>query len=109
MAPANNSCSSAFLYRNGTKVIPLTYSVFLSNLKRFLSVLGINNTLYSGHRFRRGGVMLDASFALECGVTSELIESHGDWKNYPYKKYLDSSCQNSQLAMNCFAPALCKA
>jgi hypothetical protein len=53
--------------------------------------------------------MLDASFALECGVTSELIESHGDWKNYPYKKYLDSSCQNSQLAMNCFAPALCKA
>ena len=36
MAPANNSCSPAFLYKNGTKVIPLTYSVFLSKLKRFL-------------------------------------------------------------------------
>jgi hypothetical protein len=54
MAPANSSCSPAFLYKNGTKVIPLTYSVFLSKLKRFLSVLGINNTLYSGHSFRQG-------------------------------------------------------
>jgi hypothetical protein len=48
MAPANSSCSPAFLYKNGTNVNPLTYSVFLSKLKRFLSVLGINNTLYSG-------------------------------------------------------------
>ena len=73
MAPANNSCSPAFLYKNSIKVIPLTYSVFLSTLKRFLSVLGINNTLYSGHSFRwgKGG----ASFALECGVPSELIQS----------------------------------
>ena len=54
MARANNSCSPAFLYKNGTKVIPLTYSDFLSKPKRFLSVLGINNTLYSGHSFRRG-------------------------------------------------------
>ena len=79
MAPANSSCSPAFLYKNGTKVIPLTYSVFLSKLKRFLSVLGINNTLYSGHSFRWGG--RGASFALECGVPSELIRSHGDWKS----------------------------
>jgi hypothetical protein len=46
MAPANNSCFPAFLYKNGTKVIPLTYSVFLSKLKRFLSVLGINNNTH---------------------------------------------------------------
>ena len=105
MAPANNSCSPAFLYKNGTKVIPLTYSVFLSKLKRSLSALGIDNTLYSGHSFRREG----ASFALECGVPSELNQSHEDWKSDTYKKYLDPSFQHRQLVMNRFAQALCKA
>jgi hypothetical protein len=58
MAPANSSCSPAFLYKNDTKFIPLTYLVFLSKLKRSLSVFGINNTLYSRHSFRRGGAKL---------------------------------------------------
>ena len=106
MAPANSSCSPAFIYKNSIKVIPLTYSVFLSKLKRFLSVLGINNTLYSGHSFRWGG--RGASFALECDVPPELIQSHGDWKSDTYKKYLDPSFQHRQLAMNRLAQALCK-
>jgi hypothetical protein len=106
MAPANSSCSPAFIYKNSIKVIPLTYSVFLSKLKRFHSVWALTTPFIQGIVSDGGGG--GASFALECDVPPELIQSHGDWKSDTYKKYLDPSFQHRQLAMNRLAQALWK-
>ena len=32
-----------------------------------------------------------ASFALECGLSPDLIKSQGDWKSGAYQSYLDPS------------------
>ena len=68
-------------------MVDLTYSVFLARLRGCLGQLGVDVTSYSGHSFRRGG----ASFALECGVPSELIQAQGDWRSDVYLSYLDPS------------------
>lgn len=102
--PASSSPSPAFLYLAQGKEHVLTYSVFLNMLKRYLQALGYDCSNYSGHSFRRGG----ASFALECGVPSELIQSQGDWKSDAYKSYLDPSFAHRKQVMNNFAKALSK-
>jgi hypothetical protein len=56
--------------------------------------------------FQKSGKSTIITFALECGVPSELIQSHGDWKSDTYKKYLVPSFQHRQLVMNGFAQAL---
>ncbi|CAC5355478.1 unnamed protein product [Mytilus coruscus] len=81
------------------RLTPLTYSKFLSRLKQSLSHIGINPDKYSGHSFRRGG----ASFALECGIPTELIQSQGDWKSDAYKRYIDPSLDHRHVVMDTFA------
>ena len=100
--PAVSSPSPLFLYlsENGAQV--LTYPKFISLLKHFLQRLGYNSSLYSGHSFRRGG----ATFALECGIPADFIQSQGDWKSNAYKNYLDPSFTHRQTVMNKFASAL---
>ncbi|CAC5425464.1 unnamed protein product [Mytilus coruscus] len=81
------------------RLTPLTYSKFLSRLKHSLSHIGINPDQYSGHSLRRGG----ASFALECGIPTELIHSQGDWKSDAYKRYIDPSLDHRHVVMDTFA------
>lgn len=102
MVPAVQTPSPAFLYRNGEDTIPLTYAVFLARLKTVLSIIGFDASLYSGHSFRRGG----ATFAFQCGVPGELIQSQGDWKSDAYKGYLDPSPSYRLHVMKTFANAL---
>ena len=87
LSDTSNQAVSAFRYRSATGVVDLTYSVFLARLRGCLGQLGVDVTSYSGHSFRRGG----ASFALECGVPSELIQAQGDWRSDVYLSYLDPS------------------
>ncbi|CAC5357523.1 unnamed protein product [Mytilus coruscus] len=97
------SCPSpAFLHISTGTTVPLTYSTFLHMLKHSLSQLKLDTSGYSGHSFRRGG----ATFALECGVSSDLIQAQGDWKSEAYKGYLDPSFSHKQQVMNAFASAL---
>lgn len=102
LVPAPFEPCPLFMYTSGHKIIPLTYPTFLSRLKTTLQQLGLNSSQYSGHSFRRGG----ASFALECGVPSDLIQSQGDWRSDAYKKYLDPSFNNRQQVMSTFAASL---
>ena len=76
---------SAFMYREGAKLVMLTYNKFLQKLQLTLSAAGLNTERYAGHSFRRGG----ATFAMRCGVPVELIKIQGDWKSNAYKRYLD--------------------
>ncbi|CAG2193184.1 unnamed protein product [Mytilus edulis] len=73
MIPAVSCPSPAFLYISKGTTVPLTYSTFLQMLKHSLSQLELDTSGYSGHSFRRGG----ATFALECGVSSDLIQAQG--------------------------------
>ncbi|XP_052069783.1 uncharacterized protein LOC127708704 [Mytilus californianus] len=102
--PAISSPSPVFLYLVQGKVTPLTYATFVKMLKHNLSLLNYDSTKYSGHSFRRGG----ASFALECGIPADHIQSQGDWKSDAYKLYLDPSFAHRQKVMNKFAAALGK-
>ncbi|CAC5416630.1 unnamed protein product [Mytilus coruscus] len=102
MIPAVSCPSPAFLHISKGTTVPLTYSTFLHMLKHSLSQLKLDTSGYSGHSFRRGG----ATFALECGVSSDLIQAQGDWKSEAYKGYLDPSFSHKQPVMNAFASAL---
>ena len=70
-----NSPPSAplFTYPTRSGWLPLTVQVFQDKLHKYLGTLILNLSDYSGHSFRRGG----ASFALECGLPSEVIRHRG--------------------------------
>lgn len=76
-----------FCYITPTGVKPLTHGGFVSFLRNCLDRLGLKSSLYSGHSLRRGG----ASFALQCGLPSELIKLQGDWTSNAYERYLEPS------------------
>ena len=56
-------------------------------LRECLKALGYPADKYSGHSFRRGG----ASFALQCGLPTDLIKLQGDWSSNAYERYLEPS------------------
>ena len=92
MAPP---CAPLFTYPTLTGWLPLTVHTFQSKLHSYLSRLNINPSEYSGHSFRRGG----ASFALECGLPTEVIQAQGDWTSNAYENYIcPSQDMRRQLA-----------
>jgi hypothetical protein len=94
--PSPSNIWPAFTYKLHSKHTLLTYSVFLKILQSCLVKIGLDPSQYSGHSLRRGG----ASFALECGLPSDLIKSQGDWKSDAYRSYLDPSLSyRSEVAL----------
>ena len=74
----------------------ITYSKFQARLRELISKLSLDPSLYSSHSFRRSG----ATFAFQSGVSSELIQLHGDWKSDAYKRYLTFSLDDKlEVAM----------
>ena len=62
--------SPAFCYFRGSKLVPLTKSVFVRKFRELLTRANVTAAqLYTGHSFRRGG----ASYAFRSGVPGELI------------------------------------
>ena len=96
VTPVSDKSVPVFLISSSSELKPLTYNVFLSRLKTCLRSMGIDSSKYSGHSFRRGG----ASFALECGVPVDLIQSQGDWRSNAYQSYIDPSLQFRQSVAN---------
>lgn len=92
LSPCTLSTCPAFQYSSPTGLKLLTYDAFLVRLRKCLSAMGIDPAKYSGHSFRRGG----ASFAMECGLSSDLIQSQGDWRSDAYKHYIDPSLSYRQ-------------
>ena len=52
--------------------------------------------------FEGGG----ATFALECGVPPDLIQSQGDWRSQAYQSYLDPSLQSRLSVTHVMAQAI---
>lgn len=71
----------------GASNVPLTQHQFTEKLKTCLAGLGLDSSQYSGHSFRRGG----AQFALQCGLSIELIKLQGDWRSNACERYLEPS------------------
>jgi hypothetical protein len=100
----SNPNTPAFMYASASGLVPYTYGSFLARLKQCLHGMGLDSPRYSGHSFRRGG----ASFALECGLSPDLIQSQGDWRSDAYKAYLDPSLQHRQQVVDTLAEAIQK-
>jgi hypothetical protein len=88
LAP-NLPLDPAFSFRVGTRLVTFSYLDFLKKLRSILGALGYPSSEYSGHSLRRGG----ASWAFSCGLPTEFIKKHGDWKSDAYQKYLHLSIQ----------------
>ncbi|PJE78160.1 hypothetical protein CI610_02910 [invertebrate metagenome] len=99
ISPTSSYVCPLFMYRQGEKLLPLTYAMFISRLKQCLATAGLDPSLYSGHSFRRGG----ATFALECGLSPDMIQSQGDWKSLAYQRYLDPSLSARHLVVKTMA------
>jgi len=74
----------AFMVRKGKKVKSLSYRKWQDTLRSWLSAIGEDPTIFSSHSFRRGG----ATWAFQCQVPGEMIQTMGDWKSDYYKQYL---------------------
>lgn len=85
--PHPPSPSPLFRFRDGPNGTVLTQSAFTVRLRDCLRGLGYPASKFSGHSFRRGG----ASFALQCGLPTDLIKLQGDWNSNAYERYLQPS------------------
>ncbi len=77
----------AFAFPANGRLVPLTYTCFVSAVKRLAGLIGLDPARFAGHSFRRGG----ATFAFRAGVSGELIQLQGDWRSDAYLAYLELS------------------
>ena len=69
----------------GNKLVPVAYGWFRSKLLSVIEQCGVDHSKYGTHSLRRGG----ASWALRCGMSSEVIRILGDWHSDAYRCYLE--------------------
>jgi hypothetical protein len=84
LTPGAPSSGPAFTTTQGGASSPLTYPMFVKQLKDVLHQCQIDPSQYAGHSFRRGG----ASWALQSGLPGDVIQLMGDWRSDCYKQYL---------------------
>ena len=92
----------AFTVPSGDTFHPLTYPSFVKTLRSILLKLGLSPSHYAGHSFRRGG----ASWALEAGLSGDVIQILGDWKSDAYKQYLVIPLDSKVACIRQFAAGL---
>ena len=88
--------SPVFLRRDKGKLTPVLYGWFSDKLKSLLQVCLPDNEGYGTHSLRRGG----ATWALQCGVPTEVIRIMGDWHSDAYKAYLEVSISQKLVYMH---------
>ena len=64
--------------------LPVTYSQYMTKLRKVIIKIGRDPAAYSTHSFRRGG----ATFAGMVGLPRQYIMAVGDWKSDAVDKYL---------------------
>ncbi len=62
---------------------PMPYNVLVNTLKGWVRKMGMDPNDVSGHSLRRGG----ATYAMHCGVPTEVIKAQGDWASDCYLLY----------------------
>ena len=90
--PAPPTPAPLFRYKDQSATSALTQSAFTFKLRHCLTALGYPADKFTGHSFRRGG----ASFALQCGLPSDLIKLQGDWSSNAYERYLEPLATDQQ-------------
>ena len=93
----------AFLRRKADgALMPVRYAWFSRKLLGLIEACGLDRTKYGTHSLRRGG----ASWALKCGINSEVIRILGDWQSDAYRDYLEVSLQDKLAHMWLFARSI---
>ena len=72
-----------FRFSNGSA---LTRQNFVSSVRRALSGIGLQTSLYSGHSFRIGA----ATTAAAQGISDALIKTMGRWESIAYTTYIQT-------------------
>lgn len=89
-APPDSPC---FVIPTGDgRLQPLSYAIFVSTLKRWLTEAGFDAAKYSGHSLRRGG----ATTAFKAGVEPLFVQQHGDWSSDCWLLYIGFSREQKQ-------------
>ena len=70
---------------------PITDTIFRKVLRKAITKLGLNPSVYTPHSFRIGG----ATLAHELNYSDSQIRQIGRWKSVAFNKYVRP--QNSQL------------
>ena len=84
----------AFMRRKaGAKLTPVKYAWFSKKLLDLIEACGLDRSQYGTHSLRRGG----ASWALKCGISSEVIRILGDWHSDAYQNYLEVSLEDKLI------------
>ena len=86
LVPASDEDLAFGLKGLGSHLVPLIYGQLQGKIKGLIAKTGREQDLYSSHSFRRGG----CSWAFKSGVSTDLIQHHGDWFFDCYKNYLMS-------------------
>ena len=90
----------AFQRHSKTGVLtPVMYSWFREKFLKLIVLCGRDKSCYGTHSLRRGG----ASWALKCGLNSDVIRLLGDWKSDAYQCYLDVPLKDKFVHMKSFA------
>lgn len=76
-----------------------TQETFVSRLRSLLSAIGLKDTDYSGHSFRRGG----ATLAFRLGLSISEIKLRGDWRSSAVEKYIVLSETQEQMVAQVLA------
>ena len=84
------------------RLIPVQYQWFSRKLLGLVQACGLDKTQYGTHSLRRGG----ASWALKCGLSSEVVRILGDWHSNAYMCYLEVSLEDKANHMKVFAQAI---
>lgn len=79
---------------------PFSPARFTSRLKSSVKSLGLDDSKYSGHSFRRGA----ATWAFSMGVPSDVIQLLGDWRSDAYKAYLDLGLSDKVTMLKTYFP-----
>ena len=65
----------AFVLPRGSGFVALTPDIFVAHLRSCLRSIGLSPDHYAAHSFRRGG----ATWALQCGLATDVVRVLGDW------------------------------
>ena len=76
--------SVSFYFAKGLD--PSTQKAYISSVRRALSGIGLQTSLYSGHSFRIGA----ATIAADQGIGDALTKTMGRWESIAYTTYIQT-------------------
>ena len=82
----------------GGQVMSVSYMQLTHWLCHWIDLAGYDNSLFSSHSLRRGGVQ----WAAQSGIPHHVIKLLGDWKSQAYERYLNMTLQERYDAMLIF-------